>query len=70
LVAKHSDILLAFTFGDKEWVKEGGTSHTMNLYLNKVKKNRLFDKSYHFSLNDLKWYFPAKVLIVPPVKKK
>jgi len=62
-IAKYSDILLAFTFGDKEWLKDGGTSHTMNAYLNKIKRERLFDKSFHFNLNDMILYSPAKVLV-------
>lgn len=50
LVAQ-SDVILAMTFGDKNWVKEGGTSHTIMTYLNRVKKQNIFDKSFHYDLN-------------------
>lgn len=69
LIAKYSDILLAFTFGEKHWLKDGGTSHTMNAYLNKIKREGLLDKSFHYCLSDMTLYFPAKVN-VPEKKSK
>ena len=50
MVAK-SDIILAMTFGDKEWVKDGGTGDTIKKYLARVKKLGFFDKSFHYDLN-------------------
>lgn len=50
LVAK-SDFLLAMTFGNENQVKEGGTAHTVSCYLNRVKKEGFFDKSFHYDLN-------------------
>lgn len=50
LVAK-SDLLLAMTFGDKNIVKDGGTAHTVECYLNRVRKEGFFDKSFHYDLN-------------------
>lgn len=50
LVAK-SDFLLAMTFGDEHEVKDGGTAHTVKCYLNRVRKEGIFDKSFHYDLN-------------------
>jgi hypothetical protein len=50
LVAK-SDFLLAMTFGNGHEVKEGGTAHTVRTYLNRVRKESIFDKSFHYDLN-------------------
>jgi len=50
LVAK-SDFLLAMTFGNGNQVKDGGTAHTVGCYLNRVKKEGFFDKSFHYDLN-------------------
>lgn len=50
LVAK-SDFLLAMTFGNENQVKDGGTAHTVECYLNRVKKEGFFDKSFHYDLN-------------------
>lgn len=54
MVAK-SDFLLAMTFGNKQIVKgnikKGGTANTVASYLNRVKKEGFFDKSYHYDLN-------------------
>jgi hypothetical protein len=50
LVAQ-SDIILAMTFGEREWLKDGGTAHTIKTYLNRVKKYGFFDKSFHYDLN-------------------
>lgn len=50
LVAK-SDFLLAITFGNGSEVKDGGTAHTVKCYLDRVKKEGIFDKSFHYDLN-------------------
>jgi len=72
LVAQ-SDIILAMTFGDKEWVKDGGgrdkegnpklggTAHTVMTYLNRVKKHGFFDKSFHYDLNSGEIFCGARV---------
>lgn len=49
MVAK-SDFLLACTFGAEHKVKEGGTAHTVGCYLNRVRKEDIFDKSFHYDL--------------------
>ena len=61
LVAQ-SDVILAMTFGDKEWVKDGGTSNTITTYLNRVKKCGFFDKSFHYDLNSGDIFAGAKAL--------
>jgi len=60
LVAQ-SDIILAMTFGNAEWVKEGGTAHTVLTYLNRVRKHGFFDKSFHYDLNSGEIYCGARV---------
>ena len=50
LVAK-SDFILACTFGDGSQVKDGGTAHTIKCYLDRVRKEGMFDKSFHYDLN-------------------
>lgn len=50
MVAK-SDFLLAMTYGNKHEVKDGGTAHTVRTYLNRVRKEGIFDKSFHYDLN-------------------
>jgi len=50
LVAK-SDFILAMTFGNGREVKDGGTSHTVKCYLERVRKEGIFDKSFHYDLN-------------------
>ncbi len=55
LVAK-SDFLLAMTFGNGHEVKEGGTSHTVKCYLERVKKEGFFDKSFHYDLTSGKLF--------------
>lgn len=72
LVAQ-SDIILAMTFGDREWVKDGndvdkdgkaklgGTAHTVMTYLNRVKKYGFFDKSFHYDLNSGEIFYGARV---------
>jgi hypothetical protein len=51
LIAKYSDFLLAMTFGKGSVVKSGGSSHTVKCYLDRVKKEGFFDKSFHYDLN-------------------
>lgn len=60
LVAK-SDFLLACTFGNGAEVKDGGTAHTVECYLNRVKKEGMFDKSFHYDLNTGKIFIGCKV---------
>lgn len=50
LVAK-SDLILAMTFGNGREVKDGGTAHTVKCYLDRVKREGFFDKSFHYDLN-------------------
>ena len=50
LVAK-SDFILAMTFGKEDEVKEGGTADTVRKYLDRVRKEGMFDKSFHYDLN-------------------
>lgn len=57
----ESDIILAMTFGDKEWLKDGGTAHCMRCYLNRVKKLHTFDKSFHYDMNSGNIFVGAKV---------
>lgn len=57
----QSDVILAMTFGDKEWLKEGGTAHTVMTYLNRVKKYGFFDKSFHYDLNSGDIFCGARV---------
>ena len=69
----QSDILLAMTFGDHEWVKDGGhmdkngkyklggTAHTVQAYLNRVKKLGTFDKSFSYDLNSGEIFAGARV---------
>lgn len=60
LVAK-SDFILACTFGDKNKLKEGGTEDTVRDYLNRVKKEGIFDKSFHYDLSSGKVYEGCQV---------
>ena len=60
LVAQ-SDIILAMTFGDQEWVKDGGTAHTVMTYLNRVRKHGFFDKSFHYDLTSGEIFAGARV---------
>ena len=61
LIAKHSDFLLAITFGNGAEVKAGGTSHTVQCYLNRVRKEQIFDKSFHYDLNTKSIYEGCQV---------
>ena len=65
LVAKHSDFLLAITFGKGAEIKAGGTSHTVGCYLDRVRKEGIFDKSFHFNLTDGTIYEGCQV---PPME--
>ena len=49
LIAK-SDFILACTFGNKNEVKEGNTADIIRAYLNRVSKEGIFDKSFHYDL--------------------
>lgn len=51
LVAK-SDFLLAMTFGKGREVKDGGTADTVRRYLERVRKEGFFNKSFHYNLGD------------------
>lgn len=55
LVAK-SDFILAITFGKGKEVKDGGTADTVRKYLARVRKENIFDKSFHYDLNSGKVY--------------
>jgi len=59
----ESDILLAMTFGEKEFIKPGGTEDTVRKYLDRCKKTGCFNKSFHYNLSDGEIYSPAKVLM-------
>lgn len=59
LVAK-SDFILAMTFGEGDTVKDGGTSNTIQRYHERVSKENIFDKSFHYNLNDGKLYIGCK----------
>jgi hypothetical protein len=61
LVAK-SDFLLACTFGDKELVKpKSGTEDTVRRYLDRVRKEGIWDKSFHYDLNSGEVFVGCKV---------
>lgn len=56
-VANESDVLLAMTFGNKEFVKDGGTSDTVKKFLNKSGVNT----GYHFDLTTTTLYNELKI---------
>ena len=58
----ESDVILAMTFGEKEYIKPGGTEDTIKKYIDRCKKTGCFNKSFHYNLNDGQIYSPAKVL--------
>ena len=60
MVAK-SDFILACTFGEGPIVNEGGTADTIRMYLERVRKEGIFDKSFHYNLADGKIYEGCKV---------
>jgi hypothetical protein len=68
LVAK-SDFLLAITYGNGHEVKDGGTAHTVGCYLNRVRKERIFDKSFHYDLTSGNIYVGCKVPPPDPNKE-
>jgi len=51
-VAEDSNILLAFTFGNKGQLKYGGTKDTMDKFI----AQKGIDNAYHFDLNSMKLY--------------
>ena len=56
LVAK-SDFILACTFGKERFVKAGsGTEDTLRKYLDRVRREGIFDKSFHYDLNSKNIY--------------
>jgi hypothetical protein len=61
LIAKVSTHLIAFTFGNKETLKDGGTANTMAAYLRKIQKFGLEDNSYHIDLSTMTGYKGAKI---------
>ena len=60
LVAK-SDFILACTFGNEHEIKDGGTAHTIKCYLDRVRKEGIFDKSFHYDLNSGKLFIGCTV---------
>lgn len=60
LVAK-SDFILAMTFGNGDVVKDGGTANTIECYLNRVRKEGIFDKSFHYDLNSGQLHIGCKL---------
>ncbi len=66
LVAK-SDFILACTFGDKHMLKDGGTADTIRKYLERVRKEGIFDKSFHYDLTTKQIYEGAQA---PPDNTK
>jgi hypothetical protein len=65
MVAK-SDFILACTFGDGHVLKDGGTANTVKGYLERVRKEGIFDKSFHYDLNSGKIHIGC---IVPKENK-
>ena len=66
LVAK-SDFILACTFGQEYLLKDGGTADTLRKYLDRVRKEGIFDKSFHYDLTTKQIYEGCQV---PPDDKK
>jgi hypothetical protein len=60
-IAKNSTHAIAFTFGNKEYLKDGGTAQTMGVYLKQRKTMNLQDNSYHVDLRNMQVYKGAKV---------
>lgn len=69
LVAK-SDFILACTFGDGHMLKDGGTADTIRKYLERVRKEGIFDKSFHYDLTTGKVYEGCQVPPDPKEKKE
>lgn len=55
MIAMDSNILLAFTFGNGERLKEGGTKDTMDKFLNRIGKREegplAILRAFHYDLN-------------------
>lgn len=72
LVAK-SDFILAMTFGSEHEIKEGGTADTIRKYLYRVRKEGIFDKSFHYDLNSGNIFVgctvPKEKYELPDIKK-
>lgn len=66
LVAK-SDFLLACTFGNERMVKDGGTADTVRKYLERIRKEGCWDKSFHYDLTTKNIY---EGCLAPPKEKK
>ena len=66
-MVSKSDFLLAMTFSKGNQVMPGGTEDTVEKYLTRVKKTGMFDKSFHYDLNDGKIY---EGCTLPPKKKE
>lgn len=52
----ESRYVIACTFGDGEYVKDGGTAHTCRCYLENCQKEKIEPKLWHINLPDLKIY--------------
>lgn len=65
-IAHHSDFLIAFTFGRQEYLKNGGSAHTMGVFLSSPKAEKA---SLHVNLNDKLVYRPAKVEVPSTVNQ-
>jgi hypothetical protein len=63
LIAK-SDFLLAIAYGEKNVVKDVVAEHIVRRYLERVRKENIFDKSYFYNLTDGKIYVGCNV---PPL---
>jgi hypothetical protein len=61
-VARDATHVISFTFGDKEFLKDGGTANTMATYLKERKNANLLDNSYHVDLNTMRIYKGARVV--------
>lgn len=58
VVAKESDACIAMTFGKDNYLKDGGTAHTMSKFLSKGLDPKL---AYHLDLNQMKLFDNAIV---------
>lgn len=58
----QSDLILAMTFGNGEYVKEGGTADTVKKYLDRIDNDDSFNKAFHYNLSDGKIYRITNVL--------
>ena len=59
--------MLAITYGEKDIVKDVVAEHIVRRYLERVRKENIFDKSYHYNLNDGKVYVGCNI---PPLINK